>query len=676
MIYFVTGEHFSEKDMDHWVASGVLPTDAVDSSYFDDATTFFVDTETTGLSPFKNKLLLFVIKAKDSPDTYVIDMRTKHREVTHVLYKLRHYCDFVFHNAQFDIMMLKYFLRTHSGSMNWNPFHSIHCTYVNQVILSRTDNDPKGKYTLENLVEVYCDKKLKKQIRNSFIGKPDLDPFSLEEIQYAAEDVQYLQPIFEIQVDTIKQEGLSYLAYVERKFIPIACDMTLNGIKLDVDAWRANIRNNEAQLKVYEQKLRDELVELNKIFPKVLNQRYKKYTPKNIIPSEAHLQMSMFDELDATAVLKQINFASSQHLMKIFEACEVKVSDTESGTLKQYKIEHWDSPVNKFIELLVGTEEKHSPCYKFYEKALSTYGENFIKEHAISRINGKTRDLYIHTSFGLVETKTGRLNSQDPNMQNIPKLDEFRNSFIAEDGRLLLTIDYTGCELAIAAHQSKCPVLKAAINDGEDLHSRLATVSYRIIKDDETFVVSKKQNAELRDKHKPILFGLLYGAGPSRIASVLNISKTVAKKVYNAIRAELPKLFEYLDKNAANALSTRCIVANNVTRRRLIFADEDKESHKIEKEAKNFPMQATNADLIKEAMCTVNAWIDSQTLYDKRDIKILLTVHDEIVFQVRDNEDAETIKNQIKNIMEAVGKKYTPGIDLKCTATLSKTWEK
>lgn len=647
MIYFVTGDsNFAGKGIN---IINCLPNDLFNSL----PVKVYADTETTGLNPHYSKILLLIFTI-DNENTFVIDCRTtdEHKKlITHWQKS-----EWVFHNAQFDLG----FIYKSTNILLKNA----HCTYQREKLAFNSDYDEPGKYSLATLMKKYLKIELNKQVRNSFINKRDTESFTEEEILYAANDVIHLSKLFELQQENLN--NLEYLVYVERKFISSAVGMSMRGIRFDPEVWRKNIKINISEMKKYEELLYEEIKNLDNSYP-VLSQRYKAFLPKHIKKGYEQYQMEMDFEFDKNAVLKQINLNSSDHILKIFKACGVTVVDTNANTLKEYRTKNPNTPLFNFIQLLVGDETKHGPCYKFYEKSLSTYGENFIKEHALIHENG---NYYIHTEFGLIETKTGRLSSNSPNLQNIPAIKSFRHAFIADDNKEIYTIDFTGCELAICAHQSKCPTISSSINEGTDLHSFMATISYRIIMNDSNFVVSKHQNAQYRNKHKPVLFGILYGAGPSRIASVLNIEIDTAKRVYKALQDELPVLFRYLDNSSKSAIRNRYIVSNHVTKRKQFFIDPYKEDYKIAKEAKNYPMQSTNADLIKEAICTLDKYIEQNNI----DVQILLTVHDEIVFQApkTNPEYAE----QLINIMESVAQKYVPGINLKCSIEIGPSWTK
>lgn len=645
MINFIT------KD-EGFTAEGISTYTEIPSQFyslFDNAELIAADTETTGLSPYRNKPLLLIMTANNQE--WVIDCRTIDYASIVKRYKNKHW---LWHNAQFDCL----FIGQHTGTVLPN----VSCTYQQEKLLYTLDEAPKGRYTLATLAESYCNVKMDKSVRYYFVNKPDIDPFTPEEIKYAASDTKYLESIHKAQLIKIKEDKLEYLVYVERRFITSAVRMALTGITLDTVKWRATLKENVKLYEEYEQKLKDEIRNLALTYPKVLNQRYQKYQDKHVKPEYAHLQLSMFDTLDADAVLNQINFSSSKQIKQVFEACGVYLDSINANVLKKYRAENLDTPIANFIQLYCGDENKTTPCYQFFSKQISTYGESFLKNHL--EADGK-----IHTSFGLIETKTGRLSSGKPNMQNIPALKAFREAFVAEPGYEIYTIDYSGCELAICAQQSGCPIVRGTINDGGDLHSLMATVSYKIIKNDPTFVVSKTQNKDLRTKHKPVLFGILYGAGPSRIAEVLSIPKDVAVKVYNALQEALPALFSYLEQSAKFATTKGYIYSNTVTNRRQWFVS-DKEAYKIEKEAKNYRMQATNADMVKEAICTCHAWIDKNNV----DCQILLTVHDEIVFMAPKGQ--HWIADKMVELMEQVAKKYVPDMKLQAECDIYGSWVK
>lgn len=611
---------------------------------FDTTNIIAADTETTGLSPYNNKPLLLIMNNRGQD--WVIDCRTvDYKAIVH-RYKDKHW---LWHNAQFDCL----FIAWHTGIILKN----VSCTYQQERLLYSFDEFTKGRYTLNHLVEYYCKKKLDKTVRLQFVGKPDSNAFTLEEVEYAAADTRYLHKIYDVQLKHIERENLEYLTYLERRFIVAAVRMSIEGLELDVGKWRNTLKTNIKLQKEYKEKLLAEVNRLHTKFPAVLNQRYT--TSKHTDVPE---QLSMFGGLDEQAVLDSINFGSSNQLKKLFKACGVYLDSLNAKVLKKYKVDNLDTPIANFIELYCGDENKTTPCYQFYSKQISTYGESFIKAHL--QTDGK-----IHTSFGLLETKTGRLSSNKPNMQNIPALKYFREAFVAKPGYEIYTIDYSGCELAICAQQSQCPIVMAAINEGGDLHSLMAQTSYRIIMNDPSFVVSKKVNSHLRTKHKPVLFGILYGAGASRIAEVLSIPKDTAVKVYNALQKALPALFKYLEQSAKFATTQGYIYSNHVTNRRQYFVS-DKEDYKIEKEAKNYRMQATNADMVKEAICTCFAWIDANNI----DCKILLTVHDEIVFMAPKGQ--HWIADKMVEIMEQVATRYVPDMKLKADCDIYGSWVK
>lgn len=653
MINFVTTDK-------GFTAEGITTFTEIPSQFFKQFTEtdwIYADTEDTGLDCYTDKVLLLVMESTEDLPTWVIDCRTV--EITPILQQFKHK-NWVFHNAQFDVMML--------GWKTKVVLPNVHCTLTNEKLIDNRDDldDPFSEFSLAVLVKKYFDIKLAKEVRNSFINKPDIEPFSPEEVRYAAADTKYLSQLMVLQEVEIKNQQLTYLVYLERKFLICAIRMMFVGVKFNTTKWRNNIKANKEELIRFDGLLRDEIKNLAKTFPKLLNQRYKKYVPKGIIEAEADKQLSLFDAFDENAVLNQINFNSDQHILKIFEACGEKIPSTGAELLKKYVLEHPKTSLRHFIELLVGDDGTHTPCYKFYEKQISTYGEKFIKQH-VKNLSGVPR---IHTTFGMIETKTGRLNSKNPNLQNIPAIKRFREAFVADNGYEIYTIDYSGCELSVCAFQSNCPTVKASINEGVDLHSLMATISYRIITGDPTFVVSSSVNKDLRTRHKRVLFGLLYGAGASRIAQVLQIEISVARIVLKALQKALPVLFTYLEKSATFAVQNKYIFSNERTNRKLYFKDVYKEDYKIEKEAKNYRMQATNADLVKEAICVCQAWIDANNI----DCKILMTVHDEIVFQAPIGQ--RWIADKLIELMESVGQNYVPGVNLRCECDIFSSWTK
>ncbi|MBU0897690.1 DNA polymerase I, partial [Patescibacteria group bacterium] len=286
--------------------------------------------------------------------------------------------------------------------------------------------------------------------------------------------------------------------------------------------------------------------------------------------------------------------------------------------------------------------------YRELSKLSSTYIEALPK-----LINEKTGR--VHTSFNQSITATGRLSSTEPNLQNIPARTEIgreiRQAFVAEKGYQLLSLDYSQIELRLAAHMSDDKKMIKAFNDNLDIHKATAAAINEIALSEVT--------AEMRQQAKAINFGILYGQGPHGLSQNANIPYNKAKefieqyfKVYQDVKIFIDKTIELAH--------TQGYVETLFNRRRYLpeinsLALQVKKT--AERMAINMPMQGTSADIIKIAMIKVKKMIDEDYLIG--DVKMLLQVHDELVFEVKENL-VEKAAIKIKNIMEQVVKLKVP----------------
>jgi DNA polymerase I len=259
----------------------------------------------------------------------------------------------------------------------------------------------------------------------------------------------------------------------------------------------------------------------------------------------------------------------------------------------------------------------------------------------------------LHTSFSQTGTATGRLSSSDPNLQNIPIRTELgrqiRAAFVAEKGKILLSADYSQIELRIMAHFSEDPVLVAAFRNGEDIHARTAQ---------EVFGVGPlAQTAEHRRAAKAINFGIIYGLSPFGLAQQLGIEQKEAAQFINAYFARYRGVKDYLDKILAE---TRKSGAARTLFGRIrpipeINSPQVQLRNFAERTALNSPLQGTAADIIKLAMIA----IDHRLAAEKFEAKMILQVHDELLFEAPVKERA-ALEKLVREEMEGAYKLAVP----------------
>lgn len=278
--------------------------------------------------------------------------------------------------------------------------------------------------------------------------------------------------------------------------------------------------------------------------------------------------------------------------------------------------------------------------FRTLAKLKSTYTDALIK--LIHPETGR-----IHTSFNQTVTVTGRLSSSSPNLQNIPVKNEegrmIREAFVPQKGWVLLAADYSQIELRILAHYSNDPILIESFIEDEDIHTRTAAEVF----DHHASLITK----ELRNQAKAINFGIVYGMSPFGLSKELGISQKMAKTYIDSYFNRYKGVKAFIDKAVETARETA--ETSTLLGRVRKLPEIKSANHNIrqfaERVAVNTPVQGTAADLLKLAMIKT-----SKALKDKNlSANMLLSVHDEIVFEVMESDVDEAVKI-IKHTMETI----------------------
>jgi DNA polymerase-1 len=284
--------------------------------------------------------------------------------------------------------------------------------------------------------------------------------------------------------------------------------------------------------------------------------------------------------------------------------------------------------------------------YRGLTKLKSTYTDKLPR-----MVNARTGR--VHTNYGQATAVTGRLASNDPNLQNIPVRTgegrRIREAFIAPPGHVLVSADYSQIELRIMAHLSRDPGLLKAFAAGEDVHRATAA---------EIFNRSISEvSADERRAAKTINFGLIYGMSAFGLATQLNLDRTTAQAYIDSYFARYPGVKRYMDETRAQARDAGYV--ETVLGRRLwlqeIRSSNQARRQGAERAAINAPMQGTAADLIKLAMIAVQGWLDR----DKLKSRLIMQVHDELVLEVPDGE-LPVVKTQLPRLMTGVAALEVP----------------
>ena len=282
--------------------------------------------------------------------------------------------------------------------------------------------------------------------------------------------------------------------------------------------------------------------------------------------------------------------------------------------------------------------------YRGLSKLKSTYTDGLLKQ-----ANNETHR--VHTSYHQALTATGRLSSTDPNLQNIPVREDIgrqiRKAFIAPKGRVLLAADYSQIELRLMAHFSQDDALVDAFNHGQDVHRRTAAEVLGIALDDVT--------SNQRRQAKAVNFGLLYGMSEFGLTRQLGFSREESRSYIGKYFQRYPGVLDYMERTRQVAREQGFV--ETILGRRLytpdIMASNKMVKQGAERAAINAPLQGSAADIIKMAMIAV------EKILPKDQAKMLLQVHDELVFEV-DEAIADDLAVKLAEVMQSVLKISVP----------------
>ena len=412
-----------------------------------------------------------------------------------------------------------------------------------------------------------------------------------------ADYLQRLAPVLRAQVE--EQELARVYEKIDLPLAPVLADMERNGVRVD-----------PKELDKMSQSMEKEIRRLEKEVWEFAGSEFN-------VNSPSQLAEILFDKLN---------------LQPSARRGKAKARSTAVDVLEELSAKH---PLpTKIIE------------YREIAKLKSTYVDALPK-----LIHPETGRL--HTSFSQTGTATGRLSSSDPNLQNIPIRTELgreiRAAFVAEKGKMLLSADYSQIELRIMAHFSEDPVLVAAFRNGEDIHARTAQ---------EVFGVGPlAQTAEHRRAAKAINFGIIYGLSPFGLAQQLGIEQREAAQFINAYFTRYRGVKEYLDRILAETRKSG--VAKTLFGRIRPIPEINSPQMQLrnfaERTALNSPLQGTAADIIKLAMIAIDRRLRTEEL----ETKMILQVHDELLFEAPAKERA-AVEKLVREEMEGVYKLAVP----------------
>lgn len=572
-----------------------------------------VDTETTGFDPHTCKLLLFQISTPDK--SYIIDARALNvgelpeiKDILEDQKKIK-----ILQNAKFDYK----FIKRHTGIEMYNIYDTLLAEGVLTAGLSG------GRASLKDLSKNYLGLDMDKNIRKSFVGLKDIN-FSEEQLKYAAIDTFVLFPIFDAQIPKLKLQGVVDTAKTEFAVTKVIGEMELRGVYINKPKWKDIIINLS--------KKRDELTQ--EFYDKI----------------STYYEYNSIDLFGNTA--PPININSQPQLLDLFNK-KVGLNLPSTGDPILETVNH--PLVNLLRE------------YRKYEKLISAFGDSLL-----DKINPVTHR--IHPEFNQMGAATGRFSCNNPNLQQIPRNQPeapFRECFNPGEGYKFVISDYSSMEMRILADLSGDEKFINAIRNGYDLHSYTAALMFGL-EYSEDF---KKKHGDLRQAAKAINFGLMYGMGPGRLAAQINVTPELGKEYMEKYFSSYPSVRTFLKRVAEEAVKKGYSTTPGGRKRWYKMPDKNDPDYKkligsIERQAKNHPIQGTNADAMKFALVSLYERIKKE----KIDAYILLTVHDEIVTECND-EFADTFKDILSEEMVKAAEVFVKKVPIVSDPFVGDVWE-
>jgi DNA polymerase-1 len=570
------------------------------------ASEFVFDTETTSTNPFNAELVGISFSLKER-EAFFIPLSTGTAETDGLFSTAEKKNDQPSFPLHLILTRLKPLLKNkHIKKIGQNIKYDM-------LVLRRYDVEVQGEL-FDTMVANYClrpdgqhnlDALAREHLSYRMVSYEDLtgrgkEQKPLREIpverlsEYSCEDADITMRLYGVLSKKIGEHGLTKVCNeIEFPLIPVLARMEATGIAID----------------------RAFLAEMSKELERMLGE----------LTREIHRLAGTTFNINSTQQLSEILF----NKLKLSPVRKTKTGfSTDVGVLESLQHEH--PIIDRLLE------------YRQLSKLKSTYVDALP-----GLVNPKTGRL--HTSFNQTVAATGRLSSSDPNLQNIPIRTEIgrtiRKAFIpGSEDYLILSADYSQIELRVMAHISGDEGLAEAFRNKEDVH---ATTAAKIFG-----VRLEEVSREMRRKAKEVNFGIMYGIGPYGLATRLEISQTEAKQIIERYFERFPKVKQYINDTIATARSNGYVRTLSGRRRYLpeLNSRNANVRQNAERQAINMPIQGTAADMIKIAMVR----IDTELIRNKLQSKMLLQVHDELVFEIENDEEAVMRKLVEKQMKEAL----------------------
>jgi len=556
---------------------------------------FAIDTETTSLDPHQADLVGISLSTKLGNACYIPLGHTSKKNLNEksVLKKIKPILEDKSIKKIGQNIKFDYIILYHKGiDMN---------SMEDTMLMSYVLDAGKNRHNMDTLSQIHLEHKTISYKDLVGSGKKQIN-FKDVDVNlaknYAAEDADITFRLYKVFVKNLKSEKLVNIYEIfEKPLIKILANMEINGIKVDSNF-----------LKTLSQKFE---IKINNLEKEIFKFSKKEFN----IGSTKQLGEIMYNDLKIanTKKTKKGSFATSAQVL-------------EDLSFKGHK----------FPKLVLDWRQA--------TKLKNTYSDS-LQEH----INKKSKR--VHTSFLLAATSTGRLASSDPNLQNIPIKSEdgkdIRKSFISDENSLLISADYNQIEMRILADLADVKELKKAFKNNEDIHSLTASQVFN--------VKVKDVSSDMRRKAKAINFGIIYGISQYGLAKQIGVSNIEAEEFLNSYFIKFPEIKNYMEQTIK--FCRRSGFVNNIFGRRTHITGINDKNFNIrnfqERAAINAPIQGSASEIMRLAMIRISKKFNT---IKNLNCKILLQIHDELIFEVKKNEVSkyeELIKKEMSSVKDS-----------------------
>ncbi|GAA5035807.1 DNA polymerase I [Marivirga lumbricoides] len=549
---------------------------------------FCFDTETTDLEP-KDAQLVGLAFAYVVGEAYYVPIPADQKEAQKIVDEFKEVLENdkivkIGQNLKYDIQVM----RNYNVNLKGKMFDTMLAHYL---------LDPETRHNMDALAENYLN--YTPVSITELIGKKGVKQGNMRDVdvkdvvEYAGEDADITLQLKHVLEKDIKANELEHLLHeVEEPLSYVLADMEYEGVKID-----------EKALAVMSKELEKSAADIQAEIFEIAGQEFNIASPKQ-------LGEILFDKMklvDKPKKTKSGQYATGEEILS--------------------KLANEHAIAAKILE------------FREYQKLKSTYVDALPK--LISKVDGR-----VHTDYRQAVAATGRLSSNNPNLQNIPIRTEkgrlIRKAFVSRnEDYLLMSADYSQIELRIMAAFSKDEAMMEAFKNGRDIHSTTAAKVFGVALED--------VDPGMRRKAKEVNFGIIYGISAFGLAQNLNISRTEASDIIKAYFKEFPNVSAYMNECVEEARKNEYV--KTILGRKRFLRDINSRNQTVrgyaERNAINAPIQGSAADMIKLAMINIHNWMKKEQLKSR----MIMQVHDELIFDVHKDE-LELLKEKVVHFMK------------------------